>query len=251
MNDDLGRRMKSYEAATCNQKLLVQIPVLARIDGRAFHSFTKGLNRPYDKNLLKLMQETTKFLVDHTAALVGYTQSDEISLLWLAQTYKSDIFFSGKVSKMVSNLSSLTTYFFNKEIPKYLPSKMDRPALFDARVFNVPNKTEACNYLIWREKDAVRNSIQMLGQANYSQKELHRLTCKDIKQKLLEEKNISWEVLPSSFKRGSYFCKEQVQINNVIRTRIVQKDFPIMTKISNREDVVFDGSIPLILEENK
>lgn len=264
-NDDLGDRMKMYEKAGTHQ-LLPMLPIIARLDGKAFHSFTKGLHKPFDDNFMTLMANTTKYLVEETNAIIGYTQSDEITLIYYSDNFKSQVFMGGKHSKMISILSSMTTAYFNRHLSTYLPSKSSCCPLFDCRVFNVPTKTEAVNNLIWREQDAVRNSISMLAQNYFSHKELHKKSCDEMQEMLFIEHGINWNDLPATKKRGSYILRRKTRApfsveelenlplkhnarknpNLVVERNIVLPlDLPILTKIANREDVVFNGASPI------
>lgn len=214
---------------------MVHIPIIARIDGRAFHTYTKFMNKPFDMPLHEAMLDTASYLLTKSNPVIAYTQSDEISLIFLAEDYKSDVFFSGKVYKMQSVLASMATRAFQYPGARYLPE-------FDCRVFNVPNKEEAINYLIWREQDAVRNSIQALGQAYFSHKQLHGLNMNLVKQKLLEEKNVSWEALYPKIKNGTYIRRAA----NSTRTGTEYCNFPILTTIDNRVDVIFNRAEPVL-----
>ena len=264
--DALGERMKGFEKAK-EPKLDSSLPIIVRIDGKAFHTFTKGLKRPYDESLSKLMVETTKFLVEETNARIGYTQSDEISLVFYPQSEDSYIFFDGKFSKMTSIIASLTTYFFNKNLITYLSEKKDKYALFDCRVFNVPSKDEAVNCLIWRELDARKNSISMAAQSVYSHKELLNKTSQD-KLKMLEEKGINWHEYPMFFKHGTYIqrVKKFIKFSTEELERLPEKhearknpdltierqvvevlalEFPLI-KYDNKIEMVFEGEAPHI-----
>ena len=259
--DSLGDRMKWYERRYAHQ-MMPMIPVLARVDGRAFHTFTKGLKKPYDERLSRLMVETTKFLVDETNARCGYTQSDEISLVWLAENPDAEIYFGGKLSKICSVIGSLATAFFNKNLPDVIPEKATKMPVFDNRVWEVPVVYEACNYFIWREQDATRNSVQMAARNYYSHKELHG---KDNSQlhDMLMEKGVNWNNYPSFFKRGTYVRRKTVEKEafsleeldrlplkhharsnpnlKVLRTEVMEEELPPLTKLENREGVIFYG----------
>lgn len=263
-NDSLGDRMKWYERRYAHQ-VLPMVPVLARIDGRSFHSFTKGLERPYDKRLSSLMVDTTKFLVENTNARCGYTQSDEISLVWLTEDPEGEIFFGGKLSKLVSVVGSLATAYFNSKLSTYIPEKADCLPVFDNRVWEVPVLYEACNYFIWREQDATRNSVQMAARAYYSHKELHGKG-NSLLQDMLMAKGINWNDYPRFFKRGTYVRKRTIAARaftpeelanlppkhdahknpdlKVWRTAVVEEDFPPLTTIDNREEVILFGKEP-------
>lgn len=267
---DLGNRMKMYEAQEAQRKFLPLLPICTRIDGRCFSKFTKGLDRPFDTGMIDLMKATTKYLVEETQADIGYTQSDEITLVWKNNTYDSEIFFNGKIQKMCSSLTSLTVGFFNQNIAKYIPSKKDQLANFDCRVWQVPTLDEAANLLLWRERDAVKNSISMLGFEYFSNKQLFKKTGNDIQNMLLTEHNINWNDCPISFKRGSYVVKETVwkklsekdleslpEKHNARknpdvkfkRSSIGFANFPSMNKVSNKKDVYFNNRLAEYYEE--
>lgn len=246
--DSLGDRMKSYEWAGIVPQHMRLCPIIARMDGRGFHKFTKGLARPYDIRLSRLMIETTRFLVAQSNAVLGYTQSDEITLVFAAEDYDSEVFFDGKHDKLVSILASMTTGIFNRLLPVYLKDKAGcfehDPAcahrgldigseagnavdggclcgithrcqneslpMFDARVFSVPNLIEAANCLVWREQDATRNSVQMAARSKFSHTECHKKN-RSALMDMLFSKGVNWNDYPSFFKRGSYLKRQTVK----------------------------------------
>ena len=208
VHDDLGLRMKTFYEQIPKTKLMRRTPVAIRIDGKAFHTFTRGFQKPFDEVLIKTMQETMKYLCENIQGCVlGYTQSDEITLILI--DYKkltSTAWFDYEVQKMCSIAASTATMYFNKKfVENYLDylstlypdltnesdkanyrnivSAYERAdnkgAMFDARCFNIP-KEEVCNLIYWRQLDAARNSIQMVGQANFSHKELQNKSCNNI-----------------------------------------------------------------------
>jgi tRNA(His) guanylyltransferase len=205
--DTLGDYMKSFEQAETGHRIEKGYPMLARLDGRSFHTFTRGLDRPFDKNLTALMQETTRYLVKETNALIGYTQSDEITLIWyVGADDPQQYMFDGKCKKNCSVLSSMATCFFVKNLSKYLPSKADEFPTFDARVWKVPTLHDAFLALMWRENDAIKNSITMLALSHFSHKSLQGVNGQD-KRKMLKEINDPWELYPSENRKGSYFAR--------------------------------------------
>lgn len=265
-NDSLGDRMKFYEERYSPQ-LFKLLPVLARMDGRSFHTFTNGLFRPFDERLSKLMIEVTKYLVHTTNARCGYTQSDEITLVWQTDDPEGEIFFGGKLQKMISIIGSLTTLRFNQLLPQFLPEKKDESPVFDSRVWEVPVEYEAANTFIWREQDATRNSIQMAGQANFSHAELQGVSCNQIQEKLFQERGINWNDYPSYFKRGTYVRRRVLERKCTVqelselppyhharknpdltikRTMVMEEDIPSLTKLKNREDFILRGAEPIL-----
>lgn len=256
--NNLGDRMKMYEqqmAAHC----MPLLPICARIDGKAFHTWTRGLERPFDESLHNLFVATTKFLVEETGARVGYTQSDEITLIWYSDDIESQVFFDGKVHKMVSVLASMATGFFNKRV-----FSTTRPlAFFDCRVWQVPTLEEAANVLVWRELDATRNSIQMAAQAVYSHKELLNKNNSEM-QEMLHQKGINWNDYPDWAKRGTYVQRQKrtrllsseereripeqhrpAEGAEVERTDTMVLELPPILSIVNRTDVLFKGARPI------
>lgn len=231
--DSLGDRMKdNYEGRT-KQFLLRRLPTIVRLDGKAFHTYTRGLDRPFDEGLIYDMQETTKFLCENIQGCkLGYTQSDEITLVLTDyDNLTTDAWFDGNVQKITSVAASMATARFNQlrlirlaintqiEVgghPDRLVTTNEylhadhidelRLAFFDARVFQIPEKEEVVNCLIWRQQDAERNSIQMLAQSLYSHKELHGVSTKEL-QELCHLKGHNWNNLHWSKKRGSALVK--------------------------------------------
>lgn len=233
VNDDLGTRMKTYYENIPKTKLMRRTPVAIRIDGKAFHTFTKGFDKPFDRVLMTTMQETTKYLCENIQGCVfGYTQSDEITLILIDyKKLNSSAWFDYEVQKMCSIAASMATMTFNKIFQKYANRYISRiayytnnfnmdisdrtdvyriaqekGAVFDARCFNIP-KEEVTNLIYWRQLDATRNSIQMVGQANFSHKELQNKSCNDIQNMLLTEKDINWNNYPTRCKRGAAVIK--------------------------------------------
>jgi tRNA(His) 5'-end guanylyltransferase len=269
--DDLGDRMKGYEMTEAGRMLMPGLPVMIRLDGKAFHTFTKGLERPFDKRLTDLMVDTTKFLVESTNAVVGYTQSDEISLILYTEKPESQLFFDGRIQKLTSVITSMATAFFNRELPKALPEKADKFAYFDCRVWNVPNVVEAVNALVWRELDATKNAISMAAQHYYSHQELQNKNGKE-KQEMLFQKGVNFNDYPCFFKRGSYvrrvkkfikFSAEELEKlpakhaartnpNLLVERSVIQRaHLPPITKIVNRVDVFLNGAEPVLASDEK
>lgn len=261
MADDFGDRMKAYESAETARRLDVSLPIYARIDGRSFSKFTKGLSRPFDARMSRCMIGATKALVEKTHARIGYTQSDEISLVWLSEG-DAEGFFGGKVQKLCSVLSGLATAAFMAEVMSELPDYVARLPHFDCRVFNLPSKTEAANAMLWRERDAVKNSVSMTAQANFSHKALHQKSCNDMRA-MMAAAGIDYEGLPVFFKRGTWVRRETVQrcltdaereaipakhrpgpSEMVTRSQTLAFEWPDFHTVMNREAVVFDGAEP-------
>jgi tRNA(His) guanylyltransferase len=271
MQDKFGDRMKMYESFETGRKFMPLLPVVARIDGRSFSKFTKGLNRPYDERMSQAMINTTKRLVEATNARVGYTQSDEITLGWYSDDAKSQIFFDGRIFKMTSQLAALATLYFYQSIQELIPDYAKKNPTFDARVWQLPNLTEAANVFLWREWDATKNSVSMAAHDNFSHKQLHQKNQSDM-QEMLFQKGINWNDYPDFFKRGTYvrritretkFSSEDIEKlpkNHAARTNpdlvvtrsVVEviKDFPPLSTIYNRVGVLFSGAY-ILTESDK
>lgn len=219
--DDLAARMKGYEKNS-STTLSADQPVIIRIDGKTFHTFTKGLRKPFDQILTDAMQQTMLYLCQNVQNCVfGYTQSDEITLVLVTdKSDRTDPWFGNNVQKMCSVAASMATVAFNKAFYersddflaiqaeawnvsdtdiKYRECLKTKffAATFDARAFNIP-KEDIVNNLIWRQKDAIRNSIMGTGRAYFSHKQLHEKSSQDVVAMLLEEQNLRWEDIPPS-----------------------------------------------------
>ena len=164
MADSMGDRLKGYERMETDRRFMKGLPIYARIDGRGFSKFTRNMERPYDERMSKIMIEVTKYLVEETHALTGYTQSDEISLCWTTDTFGGEVLFDRKIQKLTSTLAALATAKFVELALTVFPEECARRLpTFDARIFTVPNLAELANCFLWRVNDAIKNSIQMLS----------------------------------------------------------------------------------------
>ena len=231
-NKSIGTRMREYEHVT-RTYLPRRIPAIIRVDGKAFHSFTKGLRKPFDDFFRNIMQLTMQYMCENVQGCVfGYTQSDEISLLLTDyETIATDAWFDYTIQKMCSVAASMATLAFNKfwaeefqaqiehwdrEDDGTMDEEMEKwvweylvntiqpklfTAMFDARVFSIP-KDEVCNYFIWRQQDATRNSIETVGQTYFSQKDLNGRSQNEIQEILWQQHSINWNTYPIAYKRG-------------------------------------------------
>jgi tRNA(His) 5'-end guanylyltransferase len=181
-----------------------------RVDGRAFHTWTKGLEEPYDDHLRNALIHVAGAMIEETGARVAHTFSDEISLVFVQPDWKSQIFFDGRHQKLCAVLASLVTGLFIEQLPYIMNGKtgVKLPA-FDCRVWSVPDLGEAANYLYWRERDATRNSIQMLAQSIYPQRSLQGKS-NDEMQELCHQAGFNWNDTPVMHKRGAVLRKVTV-----------------------------------------
>ncbi len=262
----LGDRQKLYEEMESDRRLMPLLPAMARIDGRCFSKFTMGMKRPYDEKLSELMKELTLYLTKETNALIGYTQSDEISLCWQSARFDSQIFFDGRIQKMVSTLAAMATEHFNDRLLDFfsLSTKRRRPT-FDARVWNVPTQLEAANCFLWREQDATRNSIQSAARSVFSDKECFKKNGGQL-QEMLFSCGINWNDYPAFFKRGTWIQrrvtfrgftteeleklpeKHEARINpnlKVDRTDHQVIAMPPFSRVCNRVGIIFSGEEPM------
>lgn len=272
--DSLGDRMKSYYEGISKTSLMRRTPVIIRIDGKAFHTFTRHFNKPYDYVLQYAMAETTKELCKRIQGCIfGYTQSDEITLV--LQDYEklnTEAWFRYEVQKMCSITASMATMLFNKCFKEYVngfecsylysetfPEKYSKEfkeqygldindtekikqlletyklvegtAMFDARCFNIP-KEEVCNCVIWRQQDATRNSIEMLGRYHLGDKKLFKKNCSNIQDMLMTEKAVNWNDIPTKFKRGIAVIQVPKTLENGEERKewIIDDNMPILTQ---------------------
>lgn len=257
--DSLGNRMKGYEAVP-KTFLERKKPAVMRIDGRAFHSFTSGFQTPFDPVFRNAMKDTMLYLCENVQGCVfGYTQSDEITLILTDYANENtDAWFGYNVQKMTSIAASMATLEFNRAFYRYAwqwvmdgaeagrkeqgdnyLASYNSGAMFDARAFTL-EKDEVCNCLIWRQQDAVRNSIQSVGQHYFSNSQLHGKSCSVVREMLLQDKGVVWEDFPIEYQRGSCCYKvpstETIHIKDrgavsVQRNKwVVDCDIPVFTQ---------------------
>ena len=223
-NDALGDRMKEFYEDRTRIKLPRRTFTIIRIDGKAFHTYTKGLKRPFDDGLIEDMNATTAYLCKNIqGAKFGYVQSDEISLVLTDfDDLGTHAWFDNNLQKMVSVAASMATAEFNKlRLKRYMENSMIflepedigkfKMAEFDARAFQIPFIDEVENYFIWRQQDAVRNSISSVAQSLYSTKELHGVKT-DGMQELIFQKGINWNDYDFRKKRGAVIAKVEVPV---------------------------------------
>lgn len=231
----LDDRMKTYYEGAYRIYLTRRMPVIIRIDSRAGHTFTKSLKKPFDSVFTAAMQDTMKYLCENIqGCVIGYTQSDEITLCLVDyDKLETDAWFGYNLNKLVSLTASMATLAFNKyferdanrvltkmalsagvnkfEIDSYsatLAKCKERGLCFDSRAFNIP-KEEVCNCFLWRQLDASRNSIQAVGQANFSHTVLNGKNTSEIQDMLMNERGINWNDFATELKRGSCCIRDE------------------------------------------
>ena len=273
---EFDKRMKKYEYVS-RTYLTTRTPVIIRIDGKCFHSFTRGFKKPFDEILSGTMQETMKYLCENIQGCVlGYTQSDEITLILVDyKEINTCAWFDYNIQKCASIAASMATMAFNrlfKQInddwwfgltDKWVKSGMtkntfipdsdielynkhslaisQKGAMFDARIFNIP-KEEVCNNILWRQQDATRNSIQMVGHANFSDKQMHGKNTSQIQDMLMLEKGINWNDFPTKYKRGSC-CVRKVNEQTGRSEWVIDNEIPIFKGEGRKyiDNLVFVG----------
>ncbi len=264
----LGDRMKNNYENINRFYLTRRMPIIIRTDMKAGHTFTKGMKKPFDDIFVKTMQETMKYLCENIQGCVlGYTQSDEISLVLVDYAeLTTDAWFGNNLQKMCSVSASMATLAFNKafndNIVKYIDNNLDadcgvtkdlteytkilinarnKGAMFDSRVFTIP-KEEVCNALIWRQQDATRNSILSVGQANFSHKDLHGKSCNNIQDMLMTKKGINWNDYATTLKRGSCCIK----VNDGLTA---YDDAGNICGYTQRSQWIIDNEIPIFSQD--
>lgn len=208
-HDDFGDRMKGYERAFTSATLDNTLPIYARLDGRSFSKFTRKMQRPFDRNMSATMVDTTEYLVKETKADIGYTQSDEISLIWYPpENDMSEFMFGGKIQKLASVLASMCAAKFVLTYKGYFGEEPATIPAFDCRILNVPNAGEAANMLLWRMKDGFKNAVQSAAHYHFGHKVLMGVDTRN-KLKMLSESGIKFfEQYPPSFRYGTQIKRE-------------------------------------------
>lgn len=252
--DSLGDRMKSYEDSY-RISLPIRMPVILRIDGKAFHSYTKGCKKPVDQGLVDTMNLTAKYLCEHVQGCqIAYVQSDEISLLLNNfKTLDTQSWFDNTLQKMVSISASMASVTFTTEswriwgFQKYNEGQENefseaiiKPAYFDSRAFIVP-KEDVCNYFLWRQQDATRNSVQMLARTLYSHKECNNKNNSEL-QEMCFKKGFNWNDCPTSQKRGRCIVKTKT-----LKQGVNPKNGNVF--MAHRTEWVVDNEIPIFSQD--
>jgi len=264
--NDLDSRMKDYEKRN-RHYLQKRVPVIIRLDIRAGHTFLKGFKRPFDEVFIKSMQETAKYLCENIQnCKLSYQQSDEITLLLIDyDKLNTDCFFNYRVDKLCSITASMATMAFNKAFRKNVndwwvtpfsgitkefqeretlyktyKNAIEKGAMFDARCFNIP-KEEVTNNFYWRQLDASRNSVQMVGQACFSDEELKSKKNNEVQDMLMLQRGINWNDLPTYQKRGSCCVRNKT----VIETNSIMATAQLRDSSKSENEWIIDKEIPI------
>lgn len=259
--DEFGARMKAYEAVETDRCLDPALPIYARLDGRGFSRFTRGMEKPFDPHMTVAMIETARHLVDKTKARIGYVQSDEISLLWQTETPEADMMFSGKLQKLVSVLASMATAKFATVCPTGF---QDRLPAFDCRVFQLPTRIEAANTFLWRAMDCRRNAVSMVAQKHFSHRALDGKSQDDMHE-MLRGIDVDFMTYPAVNRLGSFVGRRHLErtltpeeIKKIpenrrpqgplIRSSVVTIPIPPFNEVANRVEVLFNGEDPITFD---
>ena len=272
VHDDLGIRMKTFYEQIPKTKLMRRCPVAIRIDGKAFHTFTRGFQKPFDDLMVKSMQATMQYMCENIQGCVlGYTQSDEITLILVDyKKLNASAWFDYEVQKLCSVAASMATMAFNRifaeKVKEFIyndgknyennleeyklchiyKKAAYKGAMFDARAFNIP-KEEVTNLIYWRQVDAKRNSIQSVGQAYFSHKELDKKSSDMIQCMLFEERGVNWNDYPTHLKRGSCCVKNKI----IIESDGVVTTAQLRDTTANENDWIIDNEIPIFKDEGR
>jgi tRNA(His) 5'-end guanylyltransferase len=233
MKDSMGNRMKDYEGRT-RFFLPRRCYTLIRLDGKTFHTYTKGLDRPFDEGLKSDMQETTKLLCKNIqGAKVGYTQSDEITILLTDfDNINTSAWFDGNLQKIVSVSASMTTSYFN--FLRYKRTNTNKIAFFDSRAWTLSDPWEVYNTFLWRQKDCTKNSIQMAARSLYSPKELMNKNYNELNE-MIFQKGKNFNDYDTDSKRGTFVYKKE-------NDWFIDKEMPILSQ----DKIYFFDKIPMI-----
>jgi len=269
--ETMGDWCKWLERNFSPDVMIPTLPVIIRLDGNNFSKWTIGLEKPFDEKLTQLMTETVQFLVQETNAVVGYTQSDEITLILYSSDRKSSIYNDGKKQKILSKLTAKCVNFFNERRKELLPDH-NKVAVFDARIYQTPTLHDAAVQLLWRENDATKNSVAMLAQSLFSHKSLENLNGSQMQDRMMLEEGVNWNDYPAKFKRGTYVkriktskpfsadelaslpLKHQAHKNPELvieRSVIKEIEYPIFNKIINKVEVIFEDAEPILKTEDE
>lgn len=257
----LGDRMKEFESPSTSRKAFIGQPIIVRLDGNAFHTFTKGLKRPYDERLSSLMVHTMDSLVERFNARLGYVQSDEISLMFYENDISKQYIFNGRFQKFESLIAAYASVVFNRMLHKVIPEKANETPIFDCRAFVVPTLEDAYLTFLWRQNDCTKNAVSMAAQSMFSHKELQGKHSNEMQEMMFSVHGVDFNDYPYFFKRGIFCRKENVSrfLNEYELSMIPEKYRPVgkversyirnldiwISKQPNPIDILFFGQEPV------
>lgn len=251
-SDSLGDRLKSYEFLDTQRKAFKGQPIIARLDGKGFHTFCHGLKKPFDERLSKLMIRVMWSLIDRFNATVAYTQSDEITLAWFVDsTSKSEYIFDGRFQKMDSLLAAYASSIFNRELQTFIPEKGACTEIFDCRSFVVPNLLEAYHAFLWRQQDCTKNAISMAAQSMFSHKSLQGQNGQVMRERMLAEHGVNFDDFPVAFRRGTFARRIKVikPIDADLLKKLSAKGVMMPTCPIERSEVQFSNEALQLLND--
>ena len=230
--DSLGDRMKMYERVN-PEYLIHRMPIILRVDGKAFHTYTRGCVRPWDVALMDAMDQAAIAICEEAdGAQVAYVQSDEISVfLHSYKRYHSRPWFDGKKSKIETVAASAAAAWVTGASTSIFGKV--KHALFDGRAHNYP-ESDVCNYFIWRQQDATRNAIQMAARDRFSERAMYRKNTDQLQEMLFQQYQVNFNDYPTHMKRGRFIVREKYEVDGAMRSRwVVDKEGPVLTKDRN------------------
>lgn len=270
--EKLGDWSKWLEKNFSPERMIPTLPVIIRLDGNNFSKWTKQsyFTKPYDFILSEVMALTTKKLLEETSGVIGYTQSDEITLILYSDNRLSSIYHEGKKQKILSKLTGVCVNTFNELIRDNLYPEIPPFANFDCRIYQTPTLKDAASQLLWRELDAIRNSIQMLAQYHLGHKKTQNKNTTELKKEL-DFLNVSWDKMDEPFRRGRYFKKRTIENfftqdeleklppkheahknpGMIFKRSIIEevKDFPYLKDVNNVVDLIFNDNYKIKLKK--
>lgn len=262
-DDALGDHLKAMEARQSRRRSLPGLPICVRLDGKSFSGFTKPLARPYDIRMSRAMVRVTAKLVEESGAVLGYTQSDEITLGFWYPNSRTQPYLGGRFEKMATVLAGRATAHFLLEALELFPDAVRRHVpSFDGRAFEVPDPETLAMAFVWREMDATKNSVSMAARAHFPHARLHGKSSRIMREMLLAEKGVEFADYPAFFRRGTYLRRvieerlltglELARIpvgrrpfGTLTRARIAELDMPPMTRVANPVMALLGGEAPV------
>lgn len=260
--EELTLQCESFEKAHTGPDIDYSLPLVARLEGQAFTAFTKSLKQPFDERFANLMGDVTKALIAQHDAIVGYTQTNEITLMWAPVRAKYPLDSQTRFQRMASLLAGTASAKFNRLLVSALPEKESAMPIFDCHVWNVPSIDDALDTLIWREKNAISKSVEAAASTRFSNMQLEGKSLLERREMLLE-KGVNWNDYPTWAQRGRFFHRvcalreltaeelARIPANHrptgpIQRNSIEHWDLPPLTNIKNLQSVIFNSANPIL-----